>query len=349
MPPIQEDIPEQDRDAIESSHTQPPNSHTPPTVEDLEKLQQEAQRWENYKAIQQKIIQLQQESKALHHELPSERHRKSASRSPDQRNEIKIKDIPLFSLDFTLQKRENWLADLRYTFEGAPWKYRTDNQKILAAIGHMDSACRQRWHRYIEEKVAIEDRETAETWLHFKEWTITLLRNSATLRSDVMSQLERAHQRFGQDPREFHAYLDTLEQHFPRRPEDDRALQFFAKLLPELKRYIQEHIIAMPTTREEMVAVATHYWNLSSYSRKRKTESWDSSDSKTRRRNGPNLRQFNKESLPKRTRDGTDRIRKTLRCYICDSPDHLANKCPQKATRVQEARTTPIRRRLGKA
>jgi hypothetical protein len=49
-----------------------------------------------------------------------------------------------------------------------------------------------------------------------------------------MSQLQHARQRSDQDPREFHGYLNILEQYFPRQSEEEQALIFFAKLLPEL-------------------------------------------------------------------------------------------------------------------
>ncbi|RJE17540.1 to reverse transcriptase, partial [Aspergillus sclerotialis] len=303
MPPSQEDLSEEGRDPTGSSSTCPLNAHTPPpTSEDLERLQQEVQRWEDYKAIQQKILQLQRESKALHHKLPSEGYRKSASRSPDHKSEIKIKDIPLFSLEFTLQRRDDWLADLRRTFEGAPWKYRMDNQKILAALAHMTSICRQRWNRHVDEKAVTESRESIETWLYFREWTLSLLRNTATLQPDVMKQMERAHQRFGQDPREFHAYLDTLEQHFPRGTEEERVLRYFAKLQSELQKYIQEHRIALPATREEMVTIATHYWNLASYGRKRKSGSWDNHELNSRKKNPQKFKRYDQESSPKQSR-----------------------------------------------
>jgi hypothetical protein len=50
-----------------------------------------------------------------------------------------------------------------------------------------------------------------------------------------MGQKERAQQRNTQDPRHFHAYLDTLEKYSPELPEEERALVFFTKLQPELR------------------------------------------------------------------------------------------------------------------
>jgi hypothetical protein len=193
----------------------------------------------------------------------------------------------------------------------------------------MQNTCRQRWNRHVDEKLSTERREAIENWEYFKKWTISLIRNSATLQSDTMAQLERARQRPGQDPREFHAYLDTLERHFARKSEDDRALAFFAKLLPELRRYIQEHILILPTTRDEMVTTASHYWNLLGRKRKRRTED-TTPEPEDRQRSRPN-----KDNASKGRRNPKDRYGNHLRCYKCDSEEHLANRCPQRNAKIQ--------------
>lgn len=130
--------------------------------------------------------------------------------------EIKPKSIPTFTLNFTLQQRQEWLLDLQQQFEGAPRRYRDDRTQILGALSYMDTTCRQRWYRHIDEKTPILLRNPKEDWPYFKDWTLTLIKNAATLESEVMGQLEKARQMKDEDPREFHARLDTLERHFPR-------------------------------------------------------------------------------------------------------------------------------------
>lgn len=77
-----------------------------------------------------------------------------------------------------------------------------------------------------------------------------------------MGRLNRACQRKDEDPREFHARLDTLEQHFQRRAEKERALSYSAKLRYDLQVTICRHIIKLPEIREEMIDVAYHFWDL---------------------------------------------------------------------------------------
>jgi hypothetical protein len=88
-----------------------------------------------------------------------------------------------------------------------------------------------------------------------------------------MTQLEKAHQRPSEDPREFHAYLDTLEQDFPQQAEKEWALVFFSKLDMELRLYIKWHLLKLPDNWDRMVTVATHYHSLlSTQQPKRKRE-----------------------------------------------------------------------------
>lgn len=248
--------------------------------------------------------------------------------------ELKIKNISTFTLNFNLQRRQDWLLDLRYTFRGAPRKYRTDGKKILAALNFLDHTCRHRWYRHVEEK-SIEERENIEdSWAYFEEWTLSLIRNTTTLQADIMDQIERTCQLPNQDPREFHAYLDTLEQHFPRQAEKERALSFFAKLQGNLKKYIREHHIKLPEGREEMVSLATHYWNLLKPSRKR---NWtESTTTSGQEQDDPKRRRYKYSApyLKTKWKQPTGPDGKPYHCYICDATDHLASRCPKK-TKIQ--------------
>jgi hypothetical protein len=260
--------------------------------------------------------------------------RHSTYSGPEERTkEIKIKNISTFTLNFNLQRRQDWLLDLRYTFRGAPWKYQTDENKILAALNYLDHTCRHRWYRHVEEKPAEERQNVEDSWPYFEEWTLTLIRNASSLQADIMGQIERASQLPDQDPREFHAYLDTLEQHFPRKMEKERALFFFAKLQGSLKKYIQEHKLHLPEIRDEMVSLATHYWHLLKPNRKRTwTDSTpnsgrDSNDFKRYRYN----RSYQYSTAKEEWRQPTGSDGKPYRCYICDATDHLAPRCPKRA------------------
>lgn len=346
-------------EALGSPSDAPPNasSFTPPGVDhtdagstppgqlhdeidrDLAAIQERVKKLERIKELQERAAQLEAELGTSSTGSKSKHQRHSSSPSSDERGEIKLQNIPLFALEFSLQKRQEWILDLQHVFKGAPRKYRTESKRILKALGHMQPVCRQRWYRYIAEKPAAEQLIAEESWSHFENWTLTLLRNTATLETEIMSQLERARQRNDQDPREFHAYLDTLEQHFPRKPEKERSLAFFAKLDRDLSRYIREHVITLPETRDEIVTLATHYWELSKPTNKRKSD--DSMPTRghgahkrqrTSRRRSPQGAQGNTNSATSTKDEGnpTDEDGKRLRCFICRSDQHLANKCPER-------------------
>ncbi|OKO92955.1 hypothetical protein PENSUB_12550 [Penicillium subrubescens] len=251
--------------------------------------------------------------------------------------DIKLKNIPTFTLNSSLQQRQEWLLDLQQQFEGDLRRYHDGRTQILGALSYMDTTCRQRWYRHIDEKSPITHRNLKEDWPYFKDWTLTLIKNGASLQSEVMGQLERARQLKDEDPREFHARLDTLERHFPRVAEKERALSFFAKLLYDLQNDIRRHIIKLPETREEMIDIAYHFWDLQRLETNRKRKHTETTDEPPRKRNSTKRTQDNKRSRKPWTDKNTpakDRLNpigedgKRNRCFNCGSEKHYSNKCP---------------------
>lgn len=254
--------------------------------------------------------------------------------------DIKLKNIPTFTLNSSLQQRQEWLLDLQQQFEGDLRRYHDGRTQILGALSHMDTTCRQRWYRHVDEKSPNSQRNLKEDWPYFKDWTLTLIKNAASLESEVMGQLEKARQYKEEDPREFHARLDTLERHFPRVAEKERALSFFAKLLYDLQNDIRRHIIKLPETREEMIDIAYHFWDLqrSETNRKRKrTETTEESPRKKDSNQTPKGPQENRKPRQPRNSKGTytkGRLNpigddgKRNQCFNCGSEKHYSNKCP---------------------
>lgn len=76
-----------------------------------------------------------------------------------------------------------------------------------------------------------------------------------------MRQLEHAKQRDGQSPSDLHIYFDSLEKHFDRSAVKQRALSFYAELQAGLQDHINLHSPTLPSNRQEMVALATRYWD----------------------------------------------------------------------------------------
>ncbi|KAJ6101785.1 hypothetical protein N7486_004212 [Penicillium sp. IBT 16267x] len=142
--------------------------------------------------------------------------------------DIEIDDIPSFNIRFSIQKRHEWLINLDFAFQAAPRRYHNDKTKILGALRFMDSSYRTKWFEFTAEKEGEDYREAIETW----------------------------------NPRDFHTYLHSLEQHLGRESEENRALNLFSKLQNNLKQEIHRHVRPLPATRDEMVEIAVHYWNL---------------------------------------------------------------------------------------
>lgn len=197
---------------------------------------------------------------------PSKRPRVSSDSSDSEdshrhRAVIKPKNLMVFGDEMSIQQRKEWLEDLDRAFKGDPKKFATDQNRILFALDNMEKRQRMRWVSHIKN-MSPEQQRTAETkWPHFEEWTKQCCRNLTDEEHDWAKRLNNARQRFSQSPLEFHQYLESLEDHYPPLPEEQRALQFYAKLSPELIDHIDTYSPTKPTRREEMVSLANQFWH----------------------------------------------------------------------------------------
>ena len=175
----------------------------------------------------------------------------------------------------------------------------------------------------------------------FKEWSRTLLKDAANQEFSLITQLQEARHREYQSPREFHTYLDSLEKRFPREPEKQRALSFYAKLHYKLQDHIRLHCKEIPRTREEMVTIATGFWDfLETTSKRKRDESNEKSDSrKTSRRchyDRPTNRSRDQEK-DKDKRSSSDSPVSGVNttsvssdsCYNCQEEGNISRNCPK--------------------
>lgn len=309
----------------------------------LEEADNERRNLEKLRDVKAKIADLQKENERLDSITGGKRKRIEVSPPPERRSKIEMTNIKKFHLNFKVQDRLEWLADVKRDFEGAPWNYRHDTQKILHALSLMEPICRQRWDRHFAEKILEVSRSDVETWEHFEEWTITLIKNSLTIQADAMVALNAARQRPGQDPRDFHAYLDSLEQNFERAPEEERAYHFHAKLRFELRTKIEEHLINLPKTRDQMVLVATQFWNkMEAAKRHINRPERPRRSTRFRKTSHREYQRTSTEEKPKGYLPKQGRSSK-FHCYICDSPEHLADRCPNKKSNSSRPKDDCIR------
>ena len=264
------------------------------------------------------------------------------SDSDSDGGDIKIKNIATLASTSTFRKWDDWCGDLRRAFAGAPRKFRRDDKKILKALDNMDSECRARWNRYLDEQTDDRQQQLQEDWKAFVDWSLTLIKEAANLQPFLTRRLEKAKQGELQSPAEFHAYLDSLEKHLPRADEKARAYSFYAKLREELRDHIDLTSTQIPETRQEMVDLATRYWTvLTGGSQKRKA----ADDSKGGSKSGPHkaartpsnttprggkdgqTRDGKGPRTPRKNRPGPDG--KLLKCYTCNSEEHLRPYCPK--------------------
>lgn len=70
---------------------------------------------------------------------------------------------------------------------------------------------------------------------------MTLISNTRQRKGDIKNQLKNKFHKENQNPMDFDRELSTLEGYFTRKAEDERALDFYAKLSRDLQDKISLH------------------------------------------------------------------------------------------------------------
>lgn len=265
----------------------------------------------------------------------AKRRRNSSESSGSSGREIKVKNINSLTHPTNPQKHKIWVNDLNRAFNGAKRRYRRDYRKILFALDHMNTTCRARWDRYLEEQPD-NDRESLEdNWEAFQDWTLTLLKDAANREAQIAMQLEKAKQLEGQSPIDFSIYLDSLEKHLERASEKARALTLFAKLRPELQDHINLHASIVDKTREEVVQLAQRFWDAMPGKNKRRQ---DNPSGRPNTNKTPRLQQGDSpgprrpfqppppwKNQPPNPNNTEPRFKP--RCYNCGQEGHIRPNC----------------------
>ncbi|OQE16552.1 hypothetical protein PENFLA_c027G03970 [Penicillium flavigenum] len=362
---IQEDSPEQRNESLEGN--------TRLVNETIRNLEAQAAEYEARAALQERLLAAQKlvaenEEKLRAYKKPTGRSRidrgSSSESEQSQKGEIK-RDVGKFEEDFGIKHREDWLNDLDALFKGAPKKYISGTQKILAATNYLCTTHKGKW--VIHERKHPED---ASNWEAFREWTKTLLRNSHNIVTDILIKFQEATMKPLQDPRNFETYLESLENHLPKQGEEQRAQTLFMKLWKPLRDVmITTSNGTLPTTRDEMSKLASTLYHVHFANQKRKefhpqhqdkrrrgnhhdsTSDHPRTDTQRGRGRGqPRGRgQFRGRARGRgfstyrgRSRNSANTTAPTEKgngtasapegaCFICQDKNHWANECPQQA------------------
>jgi len=244
------------------------------------------------------------EAEALAKLVGKNRHRNDRESSeesePIQRGEIQ-RTVPIFSEKFTIEKRDSWLRDLNALFKGAPRKFISDSQMVLAATGYLSADNKKKWDAHVRSKPQDEDN-----WNAFEEWTKDLLQNSYNITTHILLQLEDLQMQPYQDPNLFESELTALENHLPAQTEEQKAQIFFRKLWKPLR----DHIITntngkLPRDRASMLYQASLLFGVHFTDNKRKN---NHPDTPNKHRRGNNTVSVSNRNQPNHTQTNASQV-----------------------------------------
>jgi hypothetical protein len=310
-----------------------------------------------------RITALEQE-KAISDRINAERQAFDTFTIRPRDSEIKLDSIShRLRPESSLEQRTQWLDELEYLFAASPQRYSIDTNKIVSAFFCIESHHRAQWTNYKKTHFATSE----PTWQDFEDWTLEFIRGGRFTEFDIAEKYYSARQRIGQDPRQFHTYLQSIENHMDFT-EKQLAQAYFAKLLEPLRKEIKAlYQNDLPENRTDMVSVAIRTWdsrdlgrqsNNTSTQHNLKKRHHDSQSSNTHRsydnkrhkpRHGeptetpsnPNL--INIPSSQRRG-DPDRRDLSQVTCHKCHQKGHYANRCPQGRDAPLAARVNEITR-----
>lgn len=170
--------------------------------------------------------------------------------------DLKYNNIKELKIGATLKAWSDWKIEIQRAFDAAPYKYDNDRSKVIKALIHLHEDSKTMWNNHI--RTAPDDEYD---WEAFITWLDATVRDQGN--DEVTTQIEwaKARQRFDQTPWAFDAYLTSLEREMEPKGERTRAMEFFSRLRPSLRRAIRlSGINPLPQTRQAMLSLATRMW-----------------------------------------------------------------------------------------
>jgi len=171
-------------------------------------------------------------------------------------HDLKYSNIKELGIGASLKAWSDWKIDVQRAFDAAPYKYDNDRTKTIKALDHIHGDIKTIWNSHI---CTAPDEEY--DWEAFITWLDMTIRDQGN--DEMATQIEwaEARQRFDQTPWAFDAYLTSLEREMEPKGERTRAMEFFSRLRPSLRRAIRlSGISPLPQTRQAMLSLATRMW-----------------------------------------------------------------------------------------
>ena len=261
-------------------------------------------------------------------------------------HDLKYDNIKELKLGASLKAWSDWKIEVQRAFDAAPYKYDNDRTKVIKALSHLDEDGKTLWNNHIRT-----NPDNEYDWEAFTTWLDTTVRDQGNDEVAIQIEWSKAKQRFDQTPWAFDAYLTSLEREMEPKGERTRAMEFFSRLRPSLRRAIRlSGINPLPQTRQAMLSLATRMWEEIKHEEKdprkkdgnpsnRRWQATQNNDTKppsnyprptTRHGHSGEKKTENKaEDKPRRLRgprefaSGVNDKGQQI-CYTCGSTEHLA-------------------------
>ena len=242
----------------------------------------------------------------------------------------------------SIREHREWTRDAQTAFRQAKAYFRTEESKILYAMGFLKGDAKEMWYNHESEHPA-----DTLTWKDFTTFLLDNIEDPVNRSLDAQQRFEDARQLQSQSVQQFSVYLEGVEaQLYYPFSEEQRVTQFFTKIRPELQIQITNVGRELPKTRAALLALAIRLEvNVKKtnpqYAQKQKNHNNGGQGGKKRKRdkgnddhNDDNRNNGNKESQSKRKKKGGSsgngkKDHSHLTCFNCGEPGHISTNCSE--------------------
>lgn len=249
------------------------------------------------------------------------------------RSRLRPKDLPIYKGQ-NIPEHQRWCRAAKIAFRLTPDTFTTELTKVTWATQFLEGEPADSWERHEADL-----EKSSITWDYFARYLLNLVEDPVNRQLHTAQLYQEARQSADQSVHNFEVYLSRLEAQLPSRSEEQRRMDFFTKLRPDLRAALTNYQ-DLPVAKDSLVALAARLEMNQRRNRgptlgsHRVTKPGDRQEKKGKghhkedKEEGRSLKERRLEGQRNDGGGGKKTDIKDVTCFNCNKKGHFAANCP---------------------